>query len=80
MLLKDKIGDKETKALIEAIDEVAEHTKKDAATKEDIYKREARLEVKIKSSISDIIKWVAAMLVAQASLMAVMFRLLGLLK
>ncbi|MEO5357831.1 MAG: DUF1640 domain-containing protein [Nitrospirae bacterium YQR-1] len=41
----------------------------------DLKELESRLEVKIESSKSDIIKWVAAMLVAQASLMAVMFRL-----
>ncbi|MBF0568234.1 MAG: hypothetical protein HQK95_05140 [Nitrospirae bacterium] len=34
----------------------------------------------IESARSDIIKWVAAMLVAQAALIAGMFRLLGLVK
>lgn len=35
-LLKDKLGDKETKALIEAIDESTEQATKEAATQADI--------------------------------------------
>ena len=46
-LLKDKLGEQETKALIEAIDEVTEQAKKEAATKADI----AALKSELKSDI-----------------------------
>ena len=70
---------------------LSELLERNLATKRDLKELESKLESKIESvkselkaeiesSKSDIIKWVAAMLVAQASLMAVMFRLLGLLK
>ncbi len=75
-VLRKKLGDDGAEALVKVINESETNARKDLSTKEDI----AKLEVKIETSKSDIIKWVAAMLVAQASLMAVMFRLLGLLK
>ncbi|KWT87773.1 LA_3696 family protein [Candidatus Magnetominusculus xianensis] len=75
-VLRKKLGDDGVEAFVKVINESEENLRKDLATRDDI----TRLEIKIESSKSDIIKWVAAMLVAQASLMAVMFRLLGLLK
>ncbi|MEO5355970.1 MAG: hypothetical protein H7844_01575 [Nitrospirae bacterium YQR-1] len=68
-VLRKKLGDDGAEALVKVINEAEANSRKDLATKADI-----------ESAKSDIIKWVAAMLVAQASLMAVMFRLLGLLK
>ncbi|MBF0555759.1 MAG: hypothetical protein HQK96_14615 [Nitrospirae bacterium] len=47
-LLKDKIGEQETKALIEAIEEVTEQTKKEVATKADLLLLETRLESKMR--------------------------------
>ncbi|MEO5361245.1 MAG: DUF1640 domain-containing protein [Nitrospirota bacterium] len=75
-VLRKKLGDDGVEAFVKVINESEENLRKDLATRDDI----TRLEIKLESSKSDIIKWVAAMLVAQASLMAVMFRLLGLLK
>ncbi|MBF0457486.1 MAG: hypothetical protein HQK99_06285 [Nitrospirae bacterium] len=46
-LLRDKLGDNETKALIEAIDEATEQAKKEAATKADI----AALKSELKSDM-----------------------------
>ncbi|QWR77418.1 LA_3696 family protein [Candidatus Magnetomonas plexicatena] len=68
-VLRKKLGDDGAEALVRVINEAEANSRKDLATKADI-----------ESAKSDIIKWVAAMLVAQASLMAVMLRLLGLLK
>ncbi|MCG6552317.1 MAG: hypothetical protein L7F77_08315 [Candidatus Magnetominusculus sp. LBB02] len=47
-LLKDKLGDQETKALVEAFEEVAEQAKKEVATKADLLLVETRLEVKLR--------------------------------
>ncbi|MBF0320692.1 MAG: hypothetical protein HQL01_12910 [Nitrospirae bacterium] len=47
ILLKDKLGEQETKALIEAFDEVTEQAKKEVATKADI----AALKSELKSDI-----------------------------
>ncbi|MBF0318559.1 MAG: hypothetical protein HQL01_01970 [Nitrospirae bacterium] len=68
-VLRKKLGDDGAEALVKIINEADSSSRKDLATKADL-----------ESTKSDIIKWVAAMLVAQAGLMAVMFRLLGLLK
>ncbi|WP_420265711.1 LA_3696 family protein [Candidatus Magnetominusculus dajiuhuensis] len=75
-VLRRRLGDDGVEAFIKVINESEANSRKDLSTKEDI----SRLEVKIESSKSEIIKWVAAMLVAQASIMAVMFKLLGLIK
>jgi hypothetical protein len=42
-LLRDKLGDHETKTLIEAFEEVSERVKKEAATKADLELVETRL-------------------------------------
>ncbi|MBF0518640.1 MAG: hypothetical protein HQK92_02840 [Nitrospirae bacterium] len=68
-VLRKKLGDDGAEALIKIINEADSSSRKDLTTKADL-----------ESAKSDIIKWVAAMLVAQAGLMAVLFRLLGLLK
>ncbi len=86
-VLRKKLGDDGVDALLVVFSEVADSARKDLSTKddvrvlrEDMFKLETKLVEKAESSKSDIIKWVAAMLVAQASLMAVMFKLLGLIK
>ncbi|MEO5360657.1 MAG: hypothetical protein H7843_09430 [Nitrospirota bacterium] len=44
-LLKDKLGEQETKALIEAIDEVTEQAKIEVATKADLLLLEAKMRM-----------------------------------
>ncbi|WP_420263844.1 hypothetical protein [Candidatus Magnetominusculus dajiuhuensis] len=44
-LLKDKLGEQETKALIEAIDESTEQAKKEVATKADLLLLEAKMRM-----------------------------------
>lgn len=68
-VLRKKLGDDGAEALVRIINDSDSNSRKDLATK-------AVLE----SAKSDIIKWVAAMLVAQAAVIAGMFRLFGVLK
>ncbi|MCG6553641.1 MAG: hypothetical protein L7F77_15055 [Candidatus Magnetominusculus sp. LBB02] len=44
-MLKDKLGEQETKALIEAIDESAEQAKKEVAAKADFLPLEAKMRI-----------------------------------
>ncbi|MEO5358108.1 MAG: CCDC90 family protein [Nitrospirae bacterium YQR-1] len=80
ILKSSGFSEEQAKGLSESIKVAQESSAESGATKGDIANLKAELEVKMESSKSDIIKWVAAMLIAQACLMAVMFRLLGLLK
>jgi hypothetical protein len=48
-LLRDKLGDHETKTLIEAFEEVSERVKREAATKADLELVETRLTGEMKS-------------------------------
>ncbi|MEO5360051.1 MAG: CCDC90 family protein [Nitrospirota bacterium] len=68
-MLRKKLGDDGAGALVKIINEADTSSRKELATKADL-----------ESAKSDIIKWVAAMLVAQAAVIAGMFRLFGLLK
>ncbi|WP_420265339.1 LA_3696 family protein [Candidatus Magnetominusculus dajiuhuensis] len=68
-VLRKKLGDDGAEALVRIINDADSSSRKDLATKSDL-----------ESAKADIIKWVAAMLVAQAALIAGMFRLLGLVK
>ncbi|MBF0553378.1 MAG: hypothetical protein HQK96_02340 [Nitrospirae bacterium] len=68
-VLRKKLGDDGAEALVRIINDADSSSRKDLNTKADL-----------ESAKSDIIKWVAAMLVAQAALIAGMFRLLGLIK
>ncbi|MBF0487647.1 MAG: DUF1640 domain-containing protein [Nitrospirae bacterium] len=68
-VLRKKLGDDGAEALVRIINDADSNFRKDLATKADL-----------ESAKSDIIKWVAAMLVAQAAAIAGMFRLLGLIK
>ncbi|MBF0555942.1 MAG: hypothetical protein HQK96_15565 [Nitrospirae bacterium] len=65
ILLKDKLGEQETKALIEAFDEVSEQAKREAATKSDLENVKSVLELKIEKSKTDSIKWMLAFWASQ---------------
>ncbi|MBF0556529.1 MAG: hypothetical protein HQK96_18575 [Nitrospirae bacterium] len=76
--LRDKLGEDGTDAFIEVMQSVETESRKDLATKEDLAKLEGNLRLEIEKSKSDIIKWVAAMLVAQSAAIAALVRLFGL--
>ncbi|MCG6552448.1 MAG: hypothetical protein L7F77_08980 [Candidatus Magnetominusculus sp. LBB02] len=69
ILLKDKLGEKETKALIEAFDEVSEQAKREAATKADLENVKSALELKIEKSKTDSIKWMLAFWASQIGIL-----------
>ena len=75
--LKAKIGDAEAKELIEFIDFRSEEKRinsdKILATKQDV----SDLRSEIKDSKTDIIKWVAAILLGQTALLITLIKLLG---
>ncbi|WP_420264712.1 DUF1640 domain-containing protein [Candidatus Magnetominusculus dajiuhuensis] len=73
-------SDEQAKGLSEALKVAQETSTEGFATAVGLEKVRLELKADMESSKSDIIKWVAAMLVAQAALIAGMFRLLGLLK
>ncbi|MCG6552875.1 MAG: hypothetical protein L7F77_11140 [Candidatus Magnetominusculus sp. LBB02] len=56
ILLKDKLGEQETKALIEAFDEVSNQAKREAATKADLEILKSELELKIEMVRAEIDK------------------------
>lgn len=55
-MLKDKLGEQETKALIEAFDEVSNQAKREAATKADLEILKSELELKIEMVRAEIDK------------------------
>ncbi|WP_420265955.1 hypothetical protein [Candidatus Magnetominusculus dajiuhuensis] len=69
ILLKDKLGEQETKALIEAFDEVSEQAKREAATKADLENMKSALELKIEKSKTDSIKWMLAFWASQIGIL-----------
>lgn len=90
MMLKDKLGEKESRTLVETIDDVAGRIKEDAPAGSDITAIRTELSAiktdigalkydveKINDRITDVIKWVAAMLVAQAAVIAAIVKLLS---
>lgn len=76
-MLKDKLGEKEAKSLVEYVETRVDRKlaeKKDVlATKEDLANVKADLEVKIEQVRSDIIKWMFIFWIGQlASLTAIL--------
>ena len=77
--LLEKLGDEATDALVQVVKQLDESRKEELVTKGDISDLKAEikdLELRIEKRFSDTIKWVAAMLVAQAAAIAALVKLL----
>ncbi|MBF0566594.1 MAG: DUF1640 domain-containing protein [Nitrospirae bacterium] len=70
-LMKSGFSEEQAKGLSEALKDAQDAGMDEVATKGDL--KELKAEI-----ISDIVKWVAAMLVAQAAVIAALVRLFGL--
>ncbi|MBF0342809.1 MAG: hypothetical protein HQL06_01130 [Nitrospirae bacterium] len=80
-LLKDKLGEEATKAVIDTFDEVSENAKKEAATKADLQvlktEIEARFDAKLSELKADILKWTFLFWIGQLAAMTALFRYFG---